>query len=250
MTSVTDLLERGRQNRPLVGAHRGASARAPENTLAAFRAALEDGAEMIELDVHLTRDGQLAVIHDEETQRTTGATGVVAQMEMAQLRQLDAGRHKGAAWAGESIPALSDVCALARGRLLVNVEVKGGLATVPVLARCLGDEEMGESVVVSSFDPQVVAAVSALHPAVLTGLLLDRPVDDPVEAVRAVGASLLHLEHTRITAPLVARLHDAGMGVVAWTVNAPNEMRRLAALGVEVILSDDPRLLRETIGLS
>src|SRR5437016_3574517 len=89
------LLARGRRHRPLIGAHRGASARAPENTLAAFRAALEDGAELVELDVHLTRDGRLAVIHDEDTRRTTGAAGVVAEMSMSELRRLDAGRHKG-----------------------------------------------------------------------------------------------------------------------------------------------------------
>src|SRR5256885_5996453 len=105
------LLARGRQHRPVIGAHRGASARAPENTLAAFRAALEDGAELVELDVHLTHDGRLAVIHDEETRRITGTAGVVAELSMSELRRLDAGRHKGQQWAGGPIPEPRDVFA-------------------------------------------------------------------------------------------------------------------------------------------
>src|SRR5436309_6496978 len=179
------LLARGRRHRPLIGAHRGASARAPENTLAAFRAALEDGAELVELDVHLTRDGRLAVIHDEETRRTTGTAGVVAELSMAELRRLDAGRHKGRHWVGEPIPELGDVIAALRGRLLVNVEVKGGAAAVPALARCVAEHDIADAVIVSSFDPAVVHAVgvcntSLLWPALLAGLLVVRPAPDPV----------------------------------------------------------------------
>ena len=242
------LLARGRGHRPVIGAHRGASARAPENTLAAFRAALEDGAELVELDVHLTRDGRLAVIHDEETRRTTGTAGVVAELSMAELRRLDAGRHKGRHWAGEPIPELGDVFAAVRGRLLVNVEVKCGAAAVPALARCVAEHDMADAVIVSSFDPAVVRAVAALGPSLLAGLLVDRPVPDPVAAARAGGAQLLHVKHTYLTVALVDLLHQAGLGVLAWTVNAPGEMRRLAALGVDAILSDDPRRLRTVVG--
>ena len=245
---LTCLLERGRQQRPLIGAHRGASARAPENTLAAFRAAIDDGAEMIELDVHLTRDGELAVIHDSKTRRTTGVGGMVARLEMARLRRLDAGRHKGSDWAGEGIPTLDDVLALARGRLIVNVEIKGGLAAVPAVARGVASAGMRESVVVSSFDRGVVAAATGVRPPLLAGLLLERPGANPLAAARSAGASLLHVEHSQLTSPLVELLHGAGLGVLAWTVHDPAEMRRLAAMGVDAILSDDPRLLRETVG--
>jgi glycerophosphoryl diester phosphodiesterase len=241
------LLARGRRHRPVIGAHRGASARAPENTLAAFRAALEDGAELVELDVHLTRDGRLAVIHDAETRRTTGTAGVVAELSMSELRRLDAGRHKGRHWAGEPIPELGDVFAAVRGHLLVNVEVKCGAAAVPVLARCVAEHDMADAVILSSFDPAVVHAVAALGPWLLAGLLVDRPVPDP-EAARAGGAQLLHVRHTYLTAALVDLLHQAGLGALAWTVNAPGEMRRLAALGVDAILSDDPHRLRTVVG--
>ena len=242
------LLARGLRHRPVIGAHRGASARAPENTLAAFRAALEDGAELVELDVHLTRDGRLAVIHDAETHRTTGTAGVVAELSMSELRRLDAGRHKGPQWAGEQIPELGDVFAAVRGRLLVNVEVKCSTAAVPVLARCVAEHDMADAVLVSSFDPAVVRAVTALCPSLLAGLLLDRPAPDPVTAARDGGAQLFHVKHTYLTPALVDLLHQAGLGVLAWTVNAPGEMRRLAALGVDAILSDHPRRLRTVVG--
>lgn len=234
-------------HRPLVGAHRGASVRAPENTLAAFRAALEDGAEIVELDAHLTRDGELAVIHDSDTRRVTGVAGAVAGMTMDELRRLDAGHHKGAPWAGEGIPELGDVFALLRGRLLINVEVKGGVEAIPALARRLRDYDMTGSVIVSSFDRETVRAAATLSPGLRTGLLRDEATPDPVAAARAVGASLLHLRHSLVTAEVVAALRDAGLGVLAWTVNEPSEMRRLAALPVDAILSDDPRLLRETV---
>ena len=247
-TLLGRLLARGRAGRPLIGGHRGCPARAPENTLAAFRAAIVDGAELVELDVHLTRDGQLAVIHDEETRRTTGASGLVANMTMDDLRRLDAGRYRGAEWSGEGIPELGDVLALAYGRLLVNVEIKGGAVAAGVVARRVAEYDMARSVIISSFEPASVAAAAVLQPPLLSGLLLDRPVRDPVASATAVGAALLHVEAPFISAALVRALHQASIGVLAWTVNAPDEMRRLAALGVDAILSDEPRLLREIVG--
>ncbi len=233
--------------RPLVGAHRGSSARAPENTLAAFRAALEDGAEVVELDVHLTRDGFLAVIHDPTTRRVTSVDGAVAALTMDELRRLDAGRYKGVAWAGEGIPELGDVFALLKGRALVNVEVKGGVEAIPMVARRVGEYNMAADVIISSFDRATVRAAADLQAGPRAGLLSDAALPDPVAAVREVGASLLHLKHSLVTLEVMAALRDARLGLVAWTVNAPEEMRRLAALGVDAILSDDPRLLRETL---
>jgi len=234
---------------PLVGAHRGASARAPENTLPAFQAALDDGADLVELDVRLTRDGGLAVIHDARTERATGVDRVVAATDMETLRRLDTGRHKGPEWAerGLGIPELGDVFALLAGRMLVNVEVKSGVDALPVLARRIAAYDMADKVIVSLFDADVVRAAGAMEPRVLTGLLLDRLEVDPLAATQALGAALLHLAHRFITPELVGKAHERGIGVLAWTVNDPAEMRRLAALDVDVILSDDPRLLRQTL---
>jgi len=131
--------------------------------------------------------------------------------------------------------------------MLVNVEVKSGLTTLPVLARRIAACGMADRVVVSSFDPEVVRAVGTMEPRVLTGLLLDQAEPDPIAATQEVGAALLHIAHRFITPELVGRARERGVGVLVWTVNDPAEMRCLAALDVDAILSDDPRLLRQTL---
>ena len=242
------MVDRGRAHQPLIGAHRGDSSHAPENSLAAFQAALQAGAELIELDVRLTRDGMLAVIHDENLLRITGVAGVVSDMTMSQLRTLDAGRQRGSRWAGPGLPELGDVLQMVSGDIVVNIEVKGDASALPVLADRVIAHDMGERVIVSSFDAAVVRAASALQPPLLVGLLLNRPAEDPVDAARAAGADLVHMQHGIVTAAQVDALHGAGLAVLTWTVNDPREMRRVTQLGVDAILSDDPRLLREMVG--
>lgn len=193
--------------------------------------------------MRLTRDGQLAVIHDATTRRTTGTRSVVANVTMERLRGLDAG-YRGAA---AGIPELGDVFDLTRGRALVNIEVKGSMECLPILARRIDMYEMHEWVIVSSFDPEIVRAAALPAPRVLTGLLVNDVPPDAIAAVQSAGASLLHVRYPRITADLVETLHGAGIGVLAWTVNRVRPMRRLQSLGVDTILSDNPRLLRETI---
>ncbi len=232
----------------MIGGHRGASARLPENTLAAFRAAIEDGAEMIELDVRLTRDGRLAVVHDEDTRRVTGRDGLVARLTMDELRARDAGHTDGARGAGTRIPELGEVFALARGRVIVNVEIKAGTAALPALTRSLAAHDMAASVILSAFEPEVVRAAARLPVRPLTGILVDRLAPDPMAAVREANADLLHVRHDLLASPApVEALHDAGIGVLAWTVNSADEAHRLAALGVDAVLGDDPRLLREAL---
>lgn len=245
---VSSLLARGRSRRPLVGGHRGAPTRVPENTLAGFALAMEEGAELLELDVHLTRDGKLAVIHDPSTLRVTGLDHAVADLTMDELRRLDTGArtiptHSHADVWDTAIPELGEVLALAGGRVPVNVEVKSGIETLPVLAALLHEGEVADQTIVSSFDPAVVRAAAALMPRVPVGLLLDRPVAGLVAAVRGMEATLLHLNYVYIGPALVREAHVAGIPVVAWTVNHPADMRYLAACGVDAILSDDPRLL-------
>jgi len=121
----------------LIIAHRGASDSAPENTLAAVRGAWAEGADTLEVDVHLTRDGRLAVIHDPDTQRTTGIPRVVAETTLAELQQLDAGRWKDARFAGEQIPALDDVLAIIPPAKRVFIELKSGPEAIDALVRWL-----------------------------------------------------------------------------------------------------------------
>jgi len=250
---LRDLLRvRGAAGRPLIGGHRGAAAAAAENTLASFRRAIADGAELVELDVHQTRDSDLAVIHDATTGRTTGVPGVVATTTMAALRALPSSGQTAPGNRNEvSIPSLDDVLALlapARaGTLAVNVEIKGGTESAALVAAALDRHGMSGRAVVSSFDPAVVKAFAALRPDILAGLLLDKPSDDYAGDARAVGARALHLHWPLIDDAVIAAARGHGLGLIAWTVNEQGTMRALARRGVGAVLSDDPSLLRATL---
>jgi glycerophosphoryl diester phosphodiesterase len=255
----------GDDRRPLVIAHRGASAYAPENTMAAFRAAVALGAQMIELDVHPTRDGRLAVIHDESIDRTCDGRGFVGEMTLAELQVFDAGLWWGPGFAGERVPALEDVLAFARGRVSVNVEVKapagGGPgrvddAVVRPLFAALDATGMREAVVVSSFQPEVLRAVRRADRSLAIGVLFDTRIETPagfridrlaphLAAAGELGAVSLHPYWRWTGARLVGAAHEAGLAVFPWTVNREADLARLVAEGADGVITNHPdRLVR------
>lgn len=225
-------------------AHRGASGRAPENTHAAFAAALNLGAAAIELDCQLSRDGELVVIHDETLERTTDGAGPVGDRTAAELRALDAGAWFGPEYRGERIPRLADVLAQVRDRVLLNVEIKSARdlgAIEPALAALVRDEQAADWVLFSSFHWDAVRRMRALAPWARLGVLCDQ---DPARGAMAL-ASELRAEavipgRRWMHAGVVDAAHERGLAVWVWTVNEPGEMRRLAALGVDAIFSDWP----------
>ncbi len=145
----------------LIIAHRGASGEFPENTLPAFAAAIEAGAQMCELDVQLTRDGAAVVIHDETVDRTTNGTGAVAAMSLAEIRRLDAGVKFGARFAGTRIPTLEEVLTLVRGRCALNVELKSAGVEREVCRLLRAHEALSSTTIVSSFDWDALARGAA-----------------------------------------------------------------------------------------
>jgi glycerophosphoryl diester phosphodiesterase len=230
----------------LVIAHRGASAYAPENTMAAFELAARQGADMCELDVQPTADGQLAVFHDETTERWDGRAVPAASLTLDELRRLDIG--------GERVATLAEVCDWARERgMRLNVELKGAGFAAPV-AQLLRDTGAGELTLISSFWPEALAEIAAVAPtlprAYLMGTRTARPdvrlrESWPFGALRSVGAQAWHPAY-QIPAldrvlPLVRR---AGYEVNVWTVNDPAVMRRLVALDVDGLITDTPDVLR------
>jgi len=238
--------------RVLTIAHRGASADAPENTLRAFEAALAAGADALELDVHMAADGALVVIHDATLARTTSGQGVVGALTLADLRRLDAGAWFGPAFAGTSIPTLAEVVAFARGRARLFVEIKGGSDLYPgiesAVIRCLKEGGVLREAVVMSFDHPALLAVRSASPEVETAALLEgRPVD-PVGVAAAARAGGLALEHQLITARERALTAAAGLWLYAWTVDEEARMRRLVDLGVDGIITNQPRHLRRLLG--
>ncbi len=235
------------RSQPLIAAHRGDSERHPENTLPAFAAAVAVGADLVECDVHLTRDGRLAVIHDERLERTTNGSGPVAAHTLAELRQLDAGGWRGVAHRGARIPTLAEVLELARGRCAVAVEIKARptAAADPVRAVVLALRGAGmeaESLVLA-FDHRVTLAVRATGTAAATGVVMvGRPVD-PVGVVRAGGGDGLVTEIGSIDRELARALHAAGAFLAVATVNDAAELAAAAAAEVDLVITDRPATL-------
>jgi len=256
-----------------VAAHRGGALLWPENSLLAFRKALELGADLIELDIHPTADGALAVVHDPTLDRTTEATGPVVARTAADLRRVRL-RGPDGALTDERVPMLEEVLALlepARAGLLL--EIKGprpGVAVtwtrrdgaarpVPgeryegleeLAARALRAAALAERTTVMSFNPEVLARMRALLPGLRTALLV---LQTHVEAIAArgedtiawavdAGATDVGLQHSLVDERVVAAARGAGLALGAWTVNLEPAMRRLVALGVDVLTSDRPDL--------
>ncbi|RLG50964.1 MAG: glycerophosphodiester phosphodiesterase [Thermoproteota archaeon] len=214
----------------LAVAHRGASAYEPENTLRAIRRALELGANAVEVDVRVTKDRRLAVIHDETLDRTTSGSGKVREYTLAELKELDAGM-------GERIPSLEEALEEARGCLLV-VELKDPDA-VGELASSLSGRR---GVIAVSFHHNAIRELSRLLDIELGVIFSCRPVH-PAKLAQDAGATLLLPKHTYVDRELVREAHREGLRVVAWTVDSPTRMRELMEMGVDGIASNKPDLL-------
>jgi glycerophosphoryl diester phosphodiesterase len=236
---------------PLIGAHRGASGQAPENTIAAFDLAMEQGAELIECDVHLTADGCLVVHHDFNLARTTGRAAEIGQLTLGEVQQLDAGSWRGARWAGERIPTLEQVLDRYGARAFVNVEIKMDDHPYPgieeAVVRAIHQRGLRERTIVSSFDLPTVERLRAVDPALRTGFLSEDDPDETLEQAVRVGATAIHLEAGLITGARVRQVRARGLGLLAWTVDDPVEMVRLVELGAEVVVSNYPDRLREVV---
>src|SRR3984893_12915507 len=203
--SLRQRLEQERGRVWVVG-HRGAMGHRPENTFASFEYGLELGADWIELDVHLTRDGALAVIHDESVDRTTDGHGLVRDHTLAELKLLNAGAWFGPAYAGQSIPTLDVVLAWARQRgTVVDIEIKNApiyyAGIEEAVVKALEVARMSEQVIVISFDHTAVARVKSLDPRIATGVLYAcRPVDGGIGLARQANADAV-LPHWAYVTP-------------------------------------------------
>jgi len=226
-----------------VVAHRGASGHAPENTLAAFRRAVELGATFIETDLQLSRDAHFLAIHDATLDRTTTARGSVQALTLAELRELDAGSWFGPQFVGERIPTLEEILDFAReSDVAFYLELKPGDAwdSGHALVGALRDAQEATSVVVLSFDPATLAGIRQLEPTLMTGFLFDQPYPNAVERALGVGARQLAPRGDLVTPELVAQARRADLQVVTWTINEPAHIRALIAAGVDGIMSDYP----------
>ncbi|MCB9138251.1 MAG: glycerophosphodiester phosphodiesterase [Caldilineaceae bacterium] len=238
-----------------VYAHRGARRVAPENTLPAFAAALKMGVAGIELDVHLSRDGRLVVIHDETVDATTTGTGRVRDFTAAELAGLDAGSRFDPAFAGIGVPTLDDTLDLIGDRCVVNIELKtadpmGGPATEP-LARLIRARGLLDQVIVSSFNFISLMRVRTLDPAIRLGLLHYAPIPDdlrPRLMNELVRPDALHPLYTLVDETYMAWARAYGCRVNVWTVNECADALHLRTLGVDVVMSDAPDEMMRCLG--
>jgi glycerophosphoryl diester phosphodiesterase len=232
-----------------VVAHRGASAHAPENTLAAFRRAVELGAAFIETDLHLTRDAKIVAIHDATLERTTNGEGRVKDWTLADLRELDAGSWFAPEFSGERIPTLEEILAFAReADVVFFLEIKAAVYGVEhaVVGALRAAQEAARTVILS-FDAASLQVVRKLEPALMTGLLFDDgALAGPAILDRAlhVGARQIAPRGDLVTPEFVAAARERELLVVPWTVNEPGWMRQLVAAGVNGIMTDYPDRLR------
>lgn len=223
----------------IIIAHRGASGLAPENTLLAYRIAIELGADMIELDVHETNDGYLVCIHDYEVDRTTDGTGAIAELSLKELQKLDAGQH-------EHIPLLSEVLEHAHGKIRVNIELKVTDVEKQVV-QLVREKRMTDHVVVSSFLHGTLEAMHEVDPTITTAVLVSKPMEDLVEYVSDLKAKALNPLHTMVTSELINQMHNHNIQVFPWTINDSSTMLHLVRMRIDGLITDYPDIAIETL---
>ena len=234
--------------------HRGASYHAPENTLAAFRLARGLGADGVELDVQLSRDGIPVVMHDDTVDRTTNGSGAVADVVLCSLKTLDAGGWFSPGSAGEPVPTLAEVFEAVGQDLLLNLELKAvGLEQTGLeqaVASLVARHGMESRVLISSFNPMALQRVREADVRLPLALLYGPQLPQEtlarwVDGLRPLTA--LHPEYHLLNEGRLSWARQHGCRVNTWTVDEPEDMRRLLALGVDGIITDRPDLLREIL---
>lgn len=250
--------------------HRGASYDAPENTLASEKLAWRQKADLVETDIHLTKDGRIIVCHDKTTKRTTGVEGTIVKLTFDELRRLDAGSWKDPKYAGEKLPTLEEQFALMPAGKRMLVEIKVGPEIVPELVRCLERTKASpKTITFLSFNYDTLKAVRKALPAYRTLYLASykepaqlaaetkapgaKPkkqptIDELAEQARAAGLTGLSLQHTwPLTRDRVAALKAEGLEVHAWTIDEADIARHWIALGAASITTNRPGWLREQL---
>ena len=226
-------------------AHRGASGHAPENTIAALEKAIAQGAAMAEIDIQQTADDRFAVFHDDFLDRTTNGVGPLWEKTLAELQTLDAGSWFGPEYAGERIPSLEEVLATTRGRLPLNIELKlhgHERELVELVIRTLHDNNIEDHCLpvslVTCFDHKVAVAVKQADNALTVGAILGRP--QYTDGVFNLPVDVLSVEKSLVDKDFMAAARGAGKQVHVWTVNEPEEFRRLIDLGVDAVITNYP----------
>ncbi|BCX47264.1 glycerophosphoryl diester phosphodiesterase [Haloferula helveola] len=242
---------------PLIVAHRGASKAAPENTLPAFRLAWKLGADAIEGDFHLTKDKRIVCIHDADTKKVSSRNLVVSRSTLAELKELDVGSFHGEKFKGTRVPTLSEVVATVPDGKQIFIEIKCGPEIVPFLLKQLEASSLRhEQIVIISFKEEVIRQVKSQSPEYeafwLCAFKTDKEgavkpgVDEVLQKLAAIGADGLS-SNSRIAESFIEAVKAKGYQWHVWTVDDPDEARRMESLGVESITTNVPGLIRQSL---
>ena len=231
----------------IVTAHRGYSAAAPENTLPAFRLAIDHSSDRAELDVQMTKDGVVMVTHDTSLRRCTGRNVNIYDLTYEEVRQLDAGRWFGVRYTGTPIPTLEEVLDLCKGKIQLNIEIKPNAATPELEAetvRIIQEKGFEKDCVITSQSYETLCKVKEMVPEIETGYILALGVGTYYDLP---DADFFSVESTFITSGMVQQIHMRGKTVSAWTVNREEDVRSMLSLGVDDIITDKPEMVQELI---
>lgn len=228
---------------PIMMAHRGNSGLAPENTLAAFAAAIDTKSEWVELDVHLTADGEVVVMHDATVDRTTDGSGAIADLTLAQIKALDAGSWFSPEFEGERVPTLADVVDLLGKRLRINVEIKSAAdpASAAKVVAILREGGVLQQSMISSFGLEAVLEVRKHWADPVLALITGNAAD--LQTTIDHGLQYFNIEHHAVDAELLERTHAAGVLANVWTIDDPELWRHFAKLGADIMTTNQPHLM-------
>jgi glycerophosphoryl diester phosphodiesterase len=253
LRNMNPSLDLDRFTRPLLIGHRGYPALCPENTLASFEGAMQAGCDMIELDVTLTRDRKVVVIHDDTLDRTTNGKGPVSGHAFEEIKALDAGSWFGARFAAERVPELSEVIKLTAGRCMLNIEIKESAfeAIYPVdaiehqVVKLVKTSGAMDRVIVSSFDQRILERIAAMDAPPAVACITDHGADKSVLGMLLKMRSFSwHPRFTVLTRDQVDMLHGVGIKVFPWTINTRAEAEKVLALGVDGLICNELRVMR------
>jgi len=256
---VTRQAEPANVPNPMIVAHRGASKHAPENTIPAFKLAWEEGADAIEGDFQLTKDGAIVCIHDKDTKRVSGVKKVVEDTTLEELRKLDAGSWFGEKWRGTQIPLISEVFATIPAGKKIYIEIKSGPEILPALFEELAGSGLKKNqVIVISFDKDVIRNFKSKEPGIKTFWLSDFKRDkfsgriEPslkgvIDVLNQTGADGFSSTHKLINDSFIKAIQKEGFEYHVWTVDDPETAQRFRRLGAKSITTNLPGYMKKSL---
>jgi len=236
-----------------IQAHRGNSGHAPENTLAAFKSAIEAAADGIECDIHLTGDGRFVVCHDDTIDRTSTGTGEIAAMDFEELRRHDFGVKFGEGFAGEKIPALEEMLEVVKTMRAINIEIKkfaGGTPGDPYKRLCEMLRGFGvfDKTIISSFSAEALGQMYRADSNICTAYLCSpKSGEGTIETAISLGCRAIHPHFAGIDEDYMREAKAAGLIVNAWTANKPDDILFCKNMGCDAVITDEPALARTLV---